>query len=322
MTRPPTGAPDVPSRRSATLGGLGVRLVVIFGIQLVFLFVVTILGTAGKGLPELSPKTLAVGLLPVSAAMGLLLACRRLDLSLPVLLVLAAMLRANPFALGGGPDARLATVLAIAAGIGAASALVTWYGRIASSLWTALLAVAYVGVAHAVQPLPLVGAGGWPWPAAVGASLGLLVVGAAALGGAGLVRPPSRPPLLASGSGGIGGLVGAWILATVAVALAAASDGAGAAVKDPLLGYLPPVAAAALSGAYILRGRWGALAAVVCACSGHLVWAFAAGTDLGGTVAQAAIPAAAPIAAIPLCLALDWAIRRRTGESSPTALLA
>ena len=79
--------------------------------------------------------------------------------------------------------------------------------------------------------------------------------------------------------------------------------------------------AAALSGAYILRGRWGAPAAVVCACSGHLVWAFAAGTDLGGGVMQAAVPAAAPIAAVPLCLALDWAIRRRTGESAPTALL-
>jgi hypothetical protein len=301
------------------------RLLVALAMNLALLVAVTVLASRHKGLPELTAETLMVGLLPVSAAMGLVLVCRRLDLSLPALFVLAAMLRANRFAFEeGAPAARLAAIGGICAGACLVAAAVTWYGRIASGLWTGLVALGATAMAAKAEPLPVpLGAvEGWPWPVAVGVSMGFLVLGAAVLGGGRLVVPPSRPPLIGGDARGFAGLASAWVIAGLAVALAASSDKAVAASDDPLLVYFAPLAAAALSGALVLRGRWGAVAAVGLASVGHLVWALAWSADLGGREVDLVLPAAAPLAAVPLYLLIDAAIRRWTRESAPTGLLA
>lgn len=321
MTRPPTGAPG-PARRAGLRERPHLaRLALVAGVNLVFLLVATALAALEEGLPPLRPETFAVGLLPVSAAMGLMLACRRLDLSLPALFVAAALARANRWALADDPTTRLAVIVAIAGGIAFASALVTWFGRISASLWTALLALGFLAFMPHLKPLPLTAQAGWEWPAAVGVSVGLVALGAAILGMAGLVVPPSQPPILRAGPQGLVGLGAAWVVAALGVAIGAASTDAPDATEN-FAAYLPPVAAAALSGAYVLRGRWGALAAVAGACLAHLAWAWARSADLGKPTLDSAVPALAPILAVPTYLALDAWLRRRTHESAPTGLLA
>jgi hypothetical protein len=321
MARPPTGAPAPALGAGSRDRSFAARLLVVLGVNLVVLLVVAALAALEEGLPPLRAETLAVGLLPVSAAMGLMLACRRLDLSLPALFVVAALLRANRWALTDDPSARLAMIAAIAGAIALASAFVTWYGRISAALWTALLATAYLAYAPLVKPLPLTAQAGWEWPAAVGVSVGLVALGAAILGLAGMVVPPSQPPILRAGPQGVIGLAAAWTLAALGVAVGAASTDAADAAGD-FAGYLPPLAAAAMSGAYILRGRWGALAAVGAACLAHLVWAYASSADLGRPALDRAVPALAPVVAVPVYLVLDAWLRRRTHESAPTGLLA
>jgi hypothetical protein len=112
------------------------------------------------------------------------------------------------------------------------------------------------------------------------------------------------------------------MIAAAAMALAAGSNAPKTLLADPWLAYPPVLAAAALGGAYVLRGRWGALEAVMLTVAAHLAWSFALSADLGDKWLDAALPAAAPVAAVPLYLALDWFIRSRTGESAPTALVA
>ncbi len=301
------------------------RVLVALALNLALVLAVAVLASKHEGLPELTANTLLVGLLPVSAAMGLLVACRRMDFSLPALFILAAMLRANRFAMSDhGATARLAVTAGLCAGVCLAAAVVTWYGRIASALWTALVALGAVAIAAKAKPLPvpLTTVAGWPWPAAVGASMGFLLLGAVVLGAGRVVSPPSRPPLVGSGIRDLAGLAAAWVIAGLAVALAAASEDAVKAADDALGVYSAPLAAAALSGAIILRGRWGAVAAVVLASVGHLVWALATSANLGDRTADLLLPAAGPLAAVPLYLLIDAAIRRWTRESAPTGLMA
>jgi hypothetical protein len=104
--------------------------------------------------------------------------------------------------------------------------------------------------------------------------------------------------------------------------LATGADAPKEIAKAPWLAYPPALAAAALGGAYILRGQWGALTAVVLTAVGHLAWTFTLHADLGDKTLNAVVPVAAPLVAVPLYLLLDWLIRQRTGESAPTALLA
>jgi len=152
--------------------------------------------------------------------------------------------------------------------------------------------------------------------------MGFLLVVAAVLGLSRLVAPPSSPPIFHTGSHGLAGLAAAWAVAAVAMVLAAGADAPKEVAKAPWLVYPPALAAAALGGAYILRGQWGALSAVALTAVGHLVWAFTLHANLGDKTLNAVVPAAAPLVAVPLYLLLDWLIRQRTGESAPTALLA
>ncbi|MBM4020503.1 MAG: hypothetical protein FJ288_19655 [Planctomycetes bacterium] len=298
------------------------RILAVLGVNLIVVLLAVVLTSTDRGrLPDLDVRTLAVEFLPVSAAAGLMLSCRRLDLALPAVLALAIAMRGNPWVLSSDPTVRLATVAGIAAGIGLLSALATWMGRISSALWTGLLAVGLWMFARELHSV-LASAGPWPWPAALAASLGALAAGAAVLGLAGLVSLPSTPPIWRTGSQGLAGLIGAWMAAGIGLALAAQSEIARPMSKDPLAPYPAMLAAGALGGGYILRGRWGAVAAVLLTCVGHLVWSFILSTDLGSTTANLAMPAAAPLAAVPLFLAIDWAIRRSTSESAPTGLLA
>jgi len=321
MGSPPTGAPDRESSVAPTTGRI-VRILVILGVNLALVFAVTALASIHGSLPDLNAKTLAVQLLPVSAAMGLVLVCRRLDLALPVLFVAAAAMRANPWAFTGDPWLRMLILCGLAAGVAVVSTLVTWYGRIASALWTVLLAGLLWHLPVLAKAPPLLGSAGWPWTAAVGASMGFLLVAAAVLGLARLVAPPSSPPIFHTGSHGLAGLAAAWAVAAVAMVLAAGADAPKEIAKAPWLAYPPALAAADLGGAYILRGQWGALSAVVLTAVGHLAWAFTLQANLGDKTLNAVVPAAAPLVAIPLYLFLDWLIRQRTGESAPTALLA
>jgi len=320
MKRPPTGAPEGNASGSATSGATA-RVLVIVGVNLALVLVAVALAYGRGRPPELTWDTFALDLLPLSAAMGLVLVCRRLDLSLPALFVLAAALTSNPHIADGGPWGRLLVVCGICGGIGLIGALVTWHGRISSALWTALVAFLLWRLAKGVMPA-FPGSAVWPPPVALGASLGLLLAGAALLGAARLVLPPSRPPILPSGWRGLPGLAAAWIIAAVALALAGGAEAPRALVKDPLAIYAPALAAAALGGAFILRGRWGAPAAVVLTALGHLAWSFVRSADLGDGLLNLVVSAAAPLAAIPLYLVFDWLIRRRTGESAPTGLLA
>jgi len=325
MKKQPDAKPEAGASPS-TAGSEIARILAVLGVNLLLVLVVVIItSTEGGGLPDLNAHTLALGLLPVSAAAGLILACRRLDLALPMLLALAVALRVRPPELfRGDPLVRLAILCGVCGGICLVSALVTWFGRIASALWTGLLAIGLWLLARELGPanrfMSLVGE--WPWPAALGASLGLLVVGAAALGAMGLVSLPSLPPIIRAGNKGLAGLASAWVIAGVAVALASRSEVAAMQADEPMLAYAPMLAAGAMGGAYILRGRWGALTAVVLTSLSHLVWVFAQFTDLGSPLLNIIVVAAAPLVAIPLYLFIDWIIRRQTSESAPTGLLA
>ncbi len=313
MVPHPTGAPDAPRPASGHL----VRVLVILGALAGLAILVAILA---ERYPAFDAETLRIGLLPVSAAAALVVVCRRIDLSLPFLFTMAAALFANRFVFESEPLARAGTVLAIAAGIGLGAALVTWFGRVSSALWTILAAGAMIAVTHHARPVPVVGTvGGWPWPAAVGGAMGLLLVGAAGLGWTGLVWPPSHPPLLAVGAKGLAGLAPAWTVAAAAVGMAALSENA---LGDPETGaFVLPMAAVALGGAYVLRGRWAAVAAVVLAGLAHVVVAAAGGAEYGTRSAEIVLTALLPLAAVPVYLILDALVRQRTGESAPTGLL-
>ncbi|MGB2803019.1 MAG: hypothetical protein WBD52_12030, partial [Phycisphaerae bacterium] len=204
MGSPPTGAPDRKSSVAPTTGQI-VRILVILGVNLALVITVTVLASAHGSLPDLNAGTLLVQLLPVSAAMGLVLVCRRLDLALPVLFVAAAAMRANPWAFAGDVWLRMLILCGLAAGVAVVSTLVTWYGRIASALWTVLLAGLLWHLPVLVKAPPLFGSAGWPWTAAVAASMGFLLVAAAVLGLSRLVAPPSSPPIFHTGSHGLAG---------------------------------------------------------------------------------------------------------------------
>lgn len=206
--------------------------------------------------------------------------------------------------------------------MGLASAAVTWYGRISSGLWTALLAFGLWYFAKAVSTWHLMPVGGWPWTAAVAASLGVLAAGAAVLGAAGLVNLPSSPPIIRSGSRGFAGLAGAWVVVGLSVALLAEWNAAKQLVDRPALAYPPILAAGALGGAYVLRGRWGALEAVLLTALAHLTWSFLWNAKLADGWLDAAIPILAALAAVPVYLLADAVIRDKTSEGPPTGLLA
>ena len=314
---------DAPAKSSESgIGGEVARIIGILGLNLVLVIVVIVFSSGDPGaLPDLNSRTLAVGLLPVSAAFGLLLACRRLDLSLPMILALAVALRTHPPGfLPAEPYAQIAALYAVGAIIALLSALVTWLGRISSALWTGLLAA---GLWWLSQQMGDPGqSGSWAWPAALAAALGVLVVGAGVLGATGLVALPSLPPIVRAGSKGLIGLVGAWVVAGITVGLACQSEACGPLPDQPLAAYAGLLAAGAMGGAFILRGRWGAVVAVAMTCLGHLTWSFAWSARMDSPIVHLAITAGAPLLAIPLYLFIDWLVRRETSESAPTGLLA
>ena len=180
MTRPLED--ELESESASPSQGWVARLLIIVTVNVGLVIVTVVWASSGGELPDLNVKTLAIGLLPLSAAMGLVLACRRIDLSLPAILALVFSLRASPHLLPHDPLLRLALLCGLAAGIGLLSALLTWYGRIASALWTAILAFGLWLMAGELEPVLSSRMDDWPWPAAVGASLGLLVIGATLLG--------------------------------------------------------------------------------------------------------------------------------------------
>jgi len=307
---------------TTSAGGELARILAILGINLIFVLVAVVFASTGRGkLPDLNFQTLLVGVLPVSAAMGLMLGCRRLDLALPAVFALMIALRGNSHILPGDELSRIGILCAVGAGIGIFSSLVTWIGRVASAFWTALLAVALWVLAQQMT-VAFSTSGTWAWPAALAASLCALVVGGVAMGATGMVALPTTPPIVRTGARGLSGLVGAWMIAGIALALAAQSETAKSMIDQPLAAYPPMLAAGALGGAYILRGRWGAAVAVALTCTGHLAWAFAGSTDFGNPLADALVPVAAPVVAVPLYLLIDRAIRSSTSESTPTGLLA
>ena len=306
----------------ASAGGELARILAVLGINLILVLVAVVFASTERGkLPDLNFQTLLVGVLPVSAAMGLMLGCRRLDLALPALLALMIALRGNSHILPGDDWTRLGILCGVAAALGLLNSLVTWIGRVASAFWTALVALVLLVLAQQAA-MPLAGSGTWPWPVALAASLGALVVGGVLMGAMGMVALPTTPPIVRTGARGLSGLIGAWMIAGVALALAAQSETAKSMVDQPLTAYPPMLAAGALGGAYILRGRWGAVVAVALACVGHLAWAFAVSTDLGDPLLDALVPVAVPVVAVPLYLLIDRAIRASTSESAPTGLLA
>jgi hypothetical protein len=318
--------PDAKAESGASESSAGseiARILAVLGVNLLLVLVIVVItSTKNGGLPDLNARNLMLDLLPVSAAFGLVLACRRLDLALPMLLALAIALRVRPLELfQASPPVPIAILCGVCGGICLVSALVTWFGRIASALWTGLLAIVLVSLAGELD-LRWGSFPGWPWPAALGASLGLLVVGAAALGAVGLVSLPSLPPIIRSGSKGLVGLASAWVIAGVAVALASQSESPRPLENIPPAAYLSMLSAGAMGGAYILRGRWGALTAVVLTSISHLVWSFACGANLGSPFMSVIVVAGAPLVAIPLYLFMDWLIRSQTSESAPTGLLA
>jgi hypothetical protein len=306
---------------SPSLSGEFARAIAIVGVNLFLVIAVFILASSERGaLPDLDTRTLSIDLLPISAALGLVLACRRLDLSLPAILALAVALRSHPpDFLRVDPPVQVGILCGLCAGICLVSALVTWLGRIASVLWTGLVAICLFDVAGRLgSGVP----GQWPWEGTLAASLGTLIVGAAVLGATGLVSLPSQPPIIRTGSKGLFGLLGAWIVAGVALALASQSQGPGPRTEQPFAAYTVMLAAAAMGGSYVLRGRSGAVLAVLLTCLGHLTWSFAWHARLGSPILDVLIPAGVPLLAIPLYLFLDWSVRRQTSESAPTGLLA
>ncbi len=307
--------------RPAGAAGRGIRLMAIVAVNLalaVAAFVLSLL--EGGELPDPSAETLALGLLPVSAAMGLLLACRRLDLSLPMILAFALVFQTKRYIVVGEPFVPMLTTCAMAAALGLAGALVTWYGRIASALWTAVLGSGLWLLLTGLEA-PTPGPGPWPWPWALLLALAIPAGGAAALGATGLVSLPNVPPIIRTGARGLTGLVLAWMLAGVTCAVASLSEAADLPAERIPFAYPQVVSAAVLGGGFILRGRWGAVSAVALACLGHLAWALAYQAQLADPTADALVPVAVPLAAIPLYLGIDRLIRRSTGESAPTGLL-
>jgi hypothetical protein len=321
MSNPSEGRPET-SGASARTGNQVARIASIVGLNLALVALAVVFASSRGGkLPDLNASTLAVATLPVSAALGLVLACRRLDFSLPVILVVAIALQTKRHFLASDPLLSMSMVCGIAGGVGLLNALVTWYGRISSALWTGALAFG-LWLLMSMLKIEGTGPGPWPWPWALAASVGFLLAGAAVLGITGLVSLPSLPPILRSGSNGFAGLAGSWIVAAIAVAMASQSAAARMPPGELQAAYPRMLAAAALSGAFILRGRYGALAAVLLTCLGHLAWSFAWNTDFGNRTWDLVVPAAAPLVAIPLYLVIDWFVRQRSGESAPTGLLA
>jgi hypothetical protein len=318
----PSDAETPAAPPSSGAGGELARIVAVLGVNLLVVLLVVLLTSTGNGkFPDLNVKTLGVEFLPISAAMGLMLACRRLDLALPIVLALMVALWNDPHVFPVAPASlRIAIMCSVGAGVGFVSALVTWFGRISSALWTGLMAV---GLSMTLKGFTSSsgGEGAWPWPAALAASLGVMVVGAALLGAIGLIALPSTPPIFRTGSKGLVGLAAAWMVAGAGLALASQFEGIQRAGGEPQVAYPSMLAAGALGGAYILRGRWGAVSAIVLTCAGHLVWWFAMSTHVGSRVTDFVVPAAAPLAAVPLLLIIDSAIRGSTGESAPTALV-
>ena len=314
---------EKPSSGSAAVsaGSELARVLAILGINLIFVLIAVFFATGRGKLPDLNFETLFVGMLPVSAAMGLMLGCRRLDLALPAVFALMIALRGNTHLLPGDEMSRMGILCGIGAGIGILSSLVTWIGRIASAFWTALLAaVLWVLAQQMTVILPT--SGTWTWPVALAASLCALVVGGVLMGAAGMVALPTTPPIVRTGARGLGGLIGAWMIAGIALALAAQAETAKPMADQPLAAYPSMLAAGALGGAYILRGRLGAVVAVAMTCAGHLAWAFVVSTSFSDPLVDALVPVAAPVAAVPLYLLVDRAIRASTSESAPTGLLA
>jgi len=308
-------------RRPAGTGVDGARLMAIAAANLALIVAAFVLGSLKGGeLPNLNAQTLALGVLPVSAATGLMLACRRIDFSLPMILAFALVLATKRYIVVGEPFVPILTTCGIAAALGLASALVTWYGRISSALWTGILGFS-LWLLLTVLKVPNPGPGPWPWPWALLLALAVVSGGAAALGAAGLVSLPNLPPIIRTGPRGLPGLALAWMLAAVTCAVASLSEAADLSAERIQSAYPQVLSAAVLGGGFILRGRWGAVSAVGLACLGHLAWAFAYETQLAGPMADVLVPAAAPLAAIPLYLGIDWLIRRSTGESAPTGLL-
>ena len=308
-------------RPSSHGGGLSARAMAIAAVNIALGITVFILGSVKGGkLPALDARTLGIGIMPVSAAMALMLACRRIDFALPMILAFALAFQTKRLIVIGDPYVSLLTTCGIAAGLGLASALVTWYGRISSALWTGILAFS-LWLVLAVLKIPDPGPGPWPWPAALALALALVAGGAALLGALGFINLPNLPPIMRAGRYGLTGLALAWILASVTCALASLSNAARLPADRLQTAYPLALSAAVLSGAFILRGRWGAVTAVGLACLGHLVWALTYETHLANETADVLMPAVAPLAAIPLYLGIDWIIRRSTGETAPTGLL-
>ena len=131
-----------PGSAAGSAGTQAARILAVLGVNVILvLMVIVFTATERGGLPDLNAKTLQIDLLPVSAALGLILACRRIDLALPAVLGVLFALQTSRHILPDDATIRLAALCGIGAGIGLASALVTWFGRISSALWTALLAV-------------------------------------------------------------------------------------------------------------------------------------------------------------------------------------
>jgi hypothetical protein len=305
---------------SPTISAQFARIIAILGVNVALVVITLILAASEqRDFANVSARTLGIQLLPVSAALGLVLACRRLDLALPALLTVLIALRAHPPALlHVDATLQLLILCGIAAAVCLTSAIVTWIGRISSTLWTGLLALGLWWQADQLGPLR---AGPWPWPAALAAAVGTLILGAGLLGATGLVSLPSQPPIIRSGAKGLMGLAGAWVVAGVSLALASQSEMEGLG-GEYSYAYIVMFPAAAMGGAYILRGKWGAVAAVVLTGLGHLTWAFACNTLSASPGVGLAVAAVAPLAAVPLYLFIDWTIRKQTGESAPTGLLA
>ena len=312
---------QAPSRRRGTaVSGYGARLMAIVAVNLALALGVFVYGSLQSGLPSLNAETLALGVMPVSAAMGLMLACRRIDFALPMILAFALVLATKRYIVLGEPFVPLLTTCLAAAALGLASALVTWYGRISSALWTGLLGFS-LWLLLTVMEVPRAGPGPWPWPWALLLALAVLGGGSAVLGAAGLVSPPTLPPIIRTGMRGLPGLAAAWMLAAVTCALASLSQAAHLSAEEIQGAYPQVLSAAVLGGGFILRGKWGAPTAVGLACLGHLVWSLAYQTRLASEAADLLVPAVAPLVAIPLYLVIDRLIRRSTGESAPTGLL-
>jgi len=318
MAKHAASADDLEPRGSTgtSPNGHWARICVIVGFNLTLVLAAVLIGALRGRWPSSNTLLVTTYLMPVSAALGLLVACRRIDFSLPALLIFATALRTMPF-LPASPLWRLAAVGGIAAGIGLLNAGVTWYGRLSSALWTALVACGLWQVAGAMKS----SAGTWPWEAATGAAMGVLVIGAALLGATGLVNPPSLPPMLRSGSRGFAGLAGVWILVGLAMALLAEGGVAQGFAAKPAEIYPLPLAAVALGGGFILRGRWGAVTTVLLTALAHMAWSLLGISHFGNELVNAAVPIAAALVAAPLYLVADALIRDRTGEGAPTGLL-